>query len=416
MNTPSMKQQNQTVPSEQDEHATVNHVGAFLRKYASMPSFLPAPLRHVTLGYLFAPLLPCGAAFFVYFLLFVFPEIHFEEAPILFSVILVSLCWGLLPGLISSLVGIFFFIAVAFPPHLQVFIRNREDLFSTIMFAITCLALSLLTSQLQRARIVAQNAREEAEEANRLMDDFISIVAHELRTPLTAAKASIQLALRRMNHFVPQAQAKATPDLDKFTDSMCKHLKSAVNQLDMQNRLVRDLLDASRVRTNRLEIRQEYCNLVDIVRHCVESQRLLHPERIISWTGSPAEEIPLDADADRVGQVLTNYLTNALKYSDADKPVSIDVTLDKSQARVAVHDQGPGLTWEQQQHIWERFYRAPGIHVRSGSGVGLGLGLYICRSTIERQGGQVGVRSTPGQGSTFWFTLPLIEIESDLNE
>ena len=78
-----------------------------------------------------------------------------------------------------------------------------------------------------------------------------------------------------------------------------------------------------------------------------------------------------------------------------------------------VNDKGSGLPHEELQHIWERFYRAQGIEVQSGSGIGLGLGLYICRTIIERHGGQVGVESTPGQGSTFWFTLPLANEQNE---
>ena len=82
---------------------------------------------------------------------------------------------------------------------------------------------------------------------------------------------------------------------------------------------------------------------------------------------------------------------------------------DQTKVRVRVRDNGPGLPLTEQQRIWERFYRVEGIEAKTGSGVGLGLGLHICRRIIERQGGQVGVESSPGHGSTFWFTLPLAE-------
>jgi signal transduction histidine kinase len=113
------------------------------------------------------------------------------------------------------------------------------------------------------------------------------------------------------------------------------------------------------------------------------------------------------ADADRVGQVVNNYLTNALKYSETDKPVDVRLEREEAMMRVEVADDGPGLSSAQQQQIWDHFSRVEGIEVKSGTGVGLGLGLYICRNLIERQGGQVGVESQVGQGSTFWFTLPL---------
>lgn len=119
------------------------------------------------------------------------------------------------------------------------------------------------------------------------------------------------------------------------------------------------------------------------------------------------------ADRDRVGQVMSNYLSNALKYSSAEQPVQITLEVRDSDVCVRVRDHGPGLSLEQQQHIWERFYRVPDIHVRSGSGVGLGLGLHISRTIIERQGGTVGVESEPEKGASFWFTLPLLPGNED---
>ncbi len=116
------------------------------------------------------------------------------------------------------------------------------------------------------------------------------------------------------------------------------------------------------------------------------------------------------ADPDRITQVIVNYLTNALTYSPPDRPITVCLQTQNNMVRVSVHDEGPGLSTDEQAHIWDRFYQVGQnqlpLHTSSA---GMGLGLYISRSLIEQQGGQVGVDSRPGQGSTFWFTLPLIQ-------
>ena len=120
-------------------------------------------------------------------------------------------------------------------------------------------------------------------------------------------------------------------------------------------------------------------------------------------------------DADRISQVLRNYLTNALKYSSEEKPVRVSVSKDQENARVSVQDEGTGLFPDEQAKIWERFYRVEGSEVLSKAGsanAGLGLGLYICKAIVEQHHGSVGVESTPGVGSTFWFTLPLASSSS----
>jgi signal transduction histidine kinase len=266
----------------------------------------------------------------------------------------------------------------------------------------------LMALVLEREHLLQERAESHANElalleANRRTDEFLSIASHELRTPLTTINGNIQLAKRRI-----RTLTRDDPQ-EEFDDRLAlvmELLGRAERQVRVQNRLVSDLLDVSRIQSNRLELRSDVCNLASIVFECVEDQRASHPTRVLALT-LPAHEIPILADPDRISQVVTNYLTNALKYSSAAMPVEVSLSEVDGFARVAVRDQGPGLLPEEHQQVWQRFYRVPGISVRSGSGVGLGLGLYICRTIVERHHGQVGVQSTQGQGSVFWFTLPI---------
>jgi PAS domain S-box-containing protein len=271
---------------------------------------------------------------------------------------------------------------------------------------------------LERERLVQERAQAQANElalreANRRMDEFLSIASHELRTPLTAIKGNVQLAQRRLNRMIQQKDIGSDGIVEKL-DVVRNLLERAERQLRMQNRLVNDLLDVSRIQANKLEMKHELCDLATIVREAVREQQLVAESRSIQLRMETQEPVTVLADADRISQVVTNYLTNALKYSEAEQPVEVCVRVNGGEARVLVCDNGPGLSRSAQEHIWDRFYRVEGIAVQSGSGVGLGLGLHICRTIIEAQGGRVGVESEPGAGSTFWFTVPLASIESEV--
>ncbi|HEY5005180.1 MAG TPA: ATP-binding protein [Ktedonobacteraceae bacterium] len=266
---------------------------------------------------------------------------------------------------------------------------------------------------LERERLLEERAENQAnvlalQEANYLKDEFIGIAGHELRTPLTTVKASVQLARRQVVRLL-KLEGALSPEAEKLIAAMQILLDRAERQIGMQNRLVNDLLDVSRIETGRLELHPELGDLAALIHEVVEDQQALTPERRILFEQSISGEVLVLVDADRLRQVMTNYLSNALKYSAADQPVIVRIVLLETEVRVEVEDRGPGLTDAQQQRIWERFYRVPGIEVRSGSGVGLGLGLHISRMIIERHGGYVGVRSVKGQGSTFWIVLPRAE-------
>jgi signal transduction histidine kinase len=161
----------------------------------------------------------------------------------------------------------------------------------------------------------------------------------------------------------------------------------------------------SRLETHQFTLASRRVNLVPIVQETVAGYQAASTRDI--ELALPLEEVvPVIADAGRIGQVLTNYLTNALKYTPVGRVVRVRMEVAGTAARVAVCDQGPGLTQEQQKRVWERFYQV-GVAGHQRPDRGLGLGLAIARAIVEQHQGQVGVESDPGQGSTFWFTLPL---------
>ncbi|GAC1367142.1 MAG: hypothetical protein NVS2B12_26740 [Ktedonobacteraceae bacterium] len=245
-------------------------------------------------------------------------------------------------------------------------------------------------------------------EVNQRMDEFLSIASHEIRTPLTTINGNIQLARRRVKALFPPAPTGADyPDKLTFIQEL---LERAERQVRVQNRLVGDLLDVSRIQSNHLELNVKSHDLLVIVRNAVEDQRAASPNREILLEDEHAHSaIPVEVDADRIGQVVINFLTNALKYAPSDRPVVVRVGLEAVSARVSVCDEGPGIPVPLQEQIWQRFYRVPGIVAHGGGGAGLGLGLHICRTIVELHNGQIGVQSKPGAGSTFWFTLPLAQ-------
>jgi signal transduction histidine kinase len=155
------------------------------------------------------------------------------------------------------------------------------------------------------------------------------------------------------------------------------------------------------------QLRREVIDLRTVVAETVAEQSQAQPRRVIRLAPLPPRPVLVLGDTDRLGQVLANYLTNALKFSEEVQPVEVALEVEESQARVLVHDRGPGIPRGEQEHIWERFYRVAGTYEQSGSGVGLGLGLYISRMIVERHSGRVGVAGAPSEGSTFWFSLPV---------
>lgn len=284
-----------------------------------------------------------------------------------------------------------------------------------VPFVVSAILLLLVFMRQEIAFLEAAQMRREAEyaraneqamrELNRRKDEFLGIISHELKTPLTSLQGYLELLALRFSTWRP-AQDGADELARKVAtaQTMIQYSEEGLRRIAQ---LVDDLLDDTRIRDGRLAFHFAPYDLGVIVQQAVEAQRLLAPGRTISYQAQPSAHVPIMADADRIAQVVTNYLTNALKYSKEDRPVEVRLEALGDLARVSVRDEGIGVPLTEQARIWERFHLVDANKVQSGSGVSLGIGLSISKSIIEGHHGQVGVDSVPGQGSTFWFTLPL---------
>lgn len=271
--------------------------------------------------------------------------------------------------------------------------------------------LLLLIGQelLMRRRIEQHMHKTATQEVQVRMNEFLSVASHELKTPLTTIKGNIQLLKRRFKHVTTMAQYPTGKDVEQFIDESCNLLERTDQQVTRLTRLVNTLLESTRIHGNTMDLLFELCDLNTLLREVLQERRTIPETRTIQSIQSETDEILVMADSSRVKHVILHYLVNAHKYSPLDQPIIINVSQKGRLAYVEVRDAGPGIPPEEHQHIWERFYRSKKVKVQNGSEIGLGLGLYVCRIVIEQHHGQVGVQSLPGNGSTFWFTLPIQE-------
>ncbi|TCC86293.1 hybrid sensor histidine kinase/response regulator [Pedobacter hiemivivus] len=240
--------------------------------------------------------------------------------------------------------------------------------------------------EIQKALLDEIEFRKRAE---RKKDEFISIASHELKTPLTSVKGYVQLLARSVDKGdIPTVK---------------KHLAKAQVQLEKLNELIADLLDISKIESGKLKFNKKHFVFDTLLDGVIEVIHQANPEFKISRMGDGPKDIY--ADEMRIEQVIVNFLTNAIKYSPGTNEVDVNVKTTADQLYVGVRDFGIGIAPELQKSVFEKFYRVEetSIHFQ-----GLGIGLYISAEIINRHGGEVGVKSKLGEGSEFYFTLPLV--------
>ena len=242
--------------------------------------------------------------------------------------------------------------------------------------------------EIQKALLDEIEFRKQAE---RKKDEFISIASHELKTPLTSVKGYVQLLER---------------SIDKGdVPTLKKHLLKAQIQLEKLNELITDLLDISKIESGKLKFNKQPFMMDALLDSVTDIIHQSNPEFKIIKTGTAKREIC--ADEMRIEQVIINFLTNAIKYSPGTSEIHIKVEERGEHIYVGVKDFGIGINADQQKNVFEKFYRVEetAIHFQ-----GLGIGLYISAEIIRRHNGEVGVQSIPGEGSEFYFSIPLQSI------
>jgi signal transduction histidine kinase len=238
----------------------------------------------------------------------------------------------------------------------------------------------------------AESARRQAEKASALKDEFLSTASHELRTPITTLQLMVQSILRKLGK---TGSAPVDPQV----------VVPRLQMVDLQVRrlvaLTDNLLDVSRISAGRLQLSPESLDLVELARAVVSRLHEHAVERGQCLTLVATEPVPGCWDRERLDQVITNLVTNAIKYGER-RPVTVTITGEPARARMVVADSGIGIAPEQQARIFERFERAESARNFGGFGVGL----WIVKEVVQAMDGQVAVQSQLGEGATFTVTLP----------
>lgn len=228
------------------------------------------------------------------------------------------------------------------------------------------------------------------QELDRKKDEFLSVASHELRTPLTTIKGYTQLLEQTVNDLAPEERST--------------YISAVLGEIERMMGLISELLDVSRIETNRLQIHPRPIHWIDFIAGRISAFRIQHPARELEFDAQ-APPITVIADPDRMRQVIDNLLSNALKYSPEGSGVQVRVRMEGENIDTSVSDQGIGIPQDEIPRLFERFHRARNVSSRYYGG--LGLGLYIARAIVGAHGGEIQVESEEGSGSTFRLMLPV---------
>jgi len=258
--------------------------------------------------------------------------------------------------------------------------------------AIVTLIILGLTTILFIMAFTITNSFEKLAEISRMKSEFISVVSHQLRSPLTNLKWAIDLIM--------------SGELGKIEEQQVEYFKILKENNERMMELVEDLLYVSRIETATLSQRKSEISLVDFIEKTILRFEPFARASNIKINFNFEKNLPLAfVDPDQMKQVVENLLDNAIRYIKKGGKIDISLSKRNSFFYFEIKDNGIGIPQEDQKYIFQKFFRSK--NVLKYQTQGSGLGLFIVKSIIERSGGKIGFKSQEGQGTTFWFTLPI---------
>jgi len=265
-------------------------------------------------------------------------------------------------------------------------------IFSASLISGILLIRSVITEVKQREKLRELN--DKLKELDKQKDEFVSMAAHELRSPLTAIKGYVSMIIEGDTGDIPEKARQFLADAMAVTDRLV--------------RLVNNMLDVSRIEEGRIVYQIEETSLIRAVQEIYYSFRVEAERKnlVIKLDTPNGLEDNVKVDPDRVREVISNFVSNAIKFTEKGR---IDIIMSNPKpgfVKVEVVDTGPGISKEEQAKLFQKFYRAEST---AGKTFGTGLGLYITKLLIEQFGGTIGLKSEVNKGSNFWFELPLVK-------
>ena len=365
---------------------------------------MPAVVRQIV----FQVLIAAVAVFAVYvFTMSLTAFVETDVSTVYLAAVMIAAWRG---GLLAGLVATFLSAGIAtyfFLPPVYTFSLKSEGVVELIVFALAAVLVSSLVSARERALIHEQLARNEAEDADRVKDEFLATASHELRTPLTTIKALTRLLMR------------GEPSDEKRRE----YLETISVECDRQIDLVLNLLDLSRIEGGVFRLSLEKVNVTDVIDSCVKSEMAAAEKRKhkLEIATLPGEIQSVCADPKALRRVVSNLIENANKYTPDGGSITVSAATTGGFSTISVTDNGRGIREEDLPMLFEKFHRGrPAPHseamrtateesdfLEDADVSGVGLGLYLAKSVMDRMKGEIAVKSAPGNGSTFTLRLPV---------